>query len=152
MLWKPPSVVKTYPCSIRVHKLDDTDIAKWLPKPNVPVVLPDATAGTSKNELDLKHNNYNLRKFENKAQETLLVNRPQQSVNKPRTYAESMDESSQDSQIISTVYTLKTLDSRPAPDESVEKIVGFSEPSAYRLGAQHYIEAKRRGELPLPPV
>ena len=149
---EPPSVVKTYPCSIRVRKLDDTDIAKWLPKPNVPVVLPDGTAGTSKNELDLKHNNYNLRKFENKVQETPLVNRPQRSVNKPGTYAEPTDESSQDSQIIGTVYTLKSLDSRPAPDESVEKIVGLSEPSAYRLRAQHYIEAKRHGELPLPPV
>ena len=27
-----------------------------------------------------------------------------------------------------------------------------SEPSSYRLGAQNYIEAKRRGELPLPPT
>ena len=29
--------------------------------------------------------------------------------------------------------------------------MGLSEPSAYRLGVQSYIDAKKRGELPPPP-
>ena len=45
-----------------------------------------------------------------------------------------------------------TLDSRPPPDSKIEKIIGLSEPSSYQLGAQNYIEAKCRGELPLPPT
>ena len=38
------------------------------------------------------------------------------------------DESSQDSHVIGTIYS---LDKRPMPDEKLEKIVGLSEPSAY---------------------
>ena len=133
-------------------KLDDTDVAKWLPKPKIPVVIPDATPGTSKSDTDLESNHYNLRKHEGKVQLNPVSNRLQHSVIKPGTYAEPTDESSKDSQIIGPLYTLDTLDSRPAPDSTVEKIVGLSEPSAYRLGAQSYIEAKRHGELPLPPV
>ena len=34
----------------------------------------------------------------------------------------------------------------------LEKIVGLSEPSAYQMGAQNYIAAKHRGELPAPPT
>ena len=133
-------------------KLDDTDVDKWLPKRHVPVVIPDATPGTSKNKPDLEPNNYYLRKHESKVPVKPMSSRPQRSVTQPGTYAEPTDESSQDSQIIGTVYTLNTLDTRPSPDETIEKIVGLSKPSAYRLGAQHYIEAKRRGELPVPPV
>ena len=65
------------------------------------------------------------------------------------TYVDPTDESSQDSQVIGTIYS---LDKRPIPDEKLEKIVGLSEPSAYRMGAQNYIAAKRRGELPAPPT
>ena len=43
---------------------------------------------------------------------------------------------------------LYTLDHRPVPNNKVEKIIGLSEPSPYRLGAQVYIDAKQRGELP----
>ena len=153
-----PQVVKMVPCSINLHRLDMTDVAKWLPKPEVkrptvPSILPDATPGTSsdtnKTDTGLGPNHYNLRKHEKKVQPNPVSNWPQHTVVKPGTYAEPTDESSQDSQVIGTVYT---MDSRPAPDSTVEKIVGLSEPSAYRLGAQNYIEAKRRGELPLPPT
>ena len=43
------------------------------------------------------------------------------------------------------------MDNCPIPDAKLEKIVGMSEPSAYRLGAQNYINAKKRGEIPPPP-
>ena len=143
-----PQVVKTVPCSINLCQLDMTDVAKWLPKPEVkrptvPSILPDATPGTSsdtnKTDTGLGPNHYNLRKHEKKVQPNPVSNRPQCTVVKPGTYAEPTDESSQDSQVIGTVYT---LDSRPAPDSTVEKIISLSEPSAYRLGAQNYIEAK----------
>ena len=49
------------------------------------------------------------------------------------------------------VRTIYPMDNRPIPDAKLEKIVGLSEPSAYRLGAQSYIGAKKRGELPPPP-
>ena len=64
------------------------------------------------------------------------------------TYTEPADESSQDSQIIGMIYP---MDNRPIPDAKLEKIVGLSEPSAYRIRAQSYIDAKKRGELPPPP-
>ena len=75
--------------------------------------------------------------------------RPQCTISKPPTYADPTDESSQGSQVIGTIYS---LDKRPIPDEKLEKIVGLSEPSAYRMGAQNYIAAKHRGELPAPPL
>ena len=111
--------------------------------------LLDATPGTSNTVPESINSGYNLRDHERKVQPNPVSNRPQRTVGKPTTYAEPTDESSQDSQIIGTVYT---LDSRPPPDSSIEKIIGLSEPSAYRLGAQNYIDAKRRGELPLPPT
>ena len=91
--------------------------------------------------------NYNLR--EKKIENKHLSFRPQRMTTKPPTYADPTDESSQDSQVIGTIYS---LDKRPIPDEKLEKIVGLSEPSAYRMGAQNYIAAKRRGELPAPPT
>ena len=105
--------------------------------------LPDETnSGTrSGNE------SYNLRRIrvENKHESS----RPQHMTNKPPTYVDPRDESSQDSQVIGTIYS---LDKRPIPDEKLEKILGLSEPSAYRMGAQNYIAAKRKGELPAPPT
>ena len=74
--------------------------------------------------------------------------RPHQEATKSVTYTEPTDESSQDSQIIGTIYP---VDNGPIPDAKLEKIVGLSEPSAYRLGAQSYIDAKKRGELPPRP-
>ena len=139
----------TIPCSINLRRLDAKDVTKWLPKPVVNQTLPDATPGTSNTDPESKLNCYNLRDHKRKVQPNPVRNRPQRTVGKPMTYAEPTDDSSQDSQIIGTVYT---LDSRPPPDPTTEKIIGLSEPSAYRLGAQNYIEAKRRGELPLPPT
>ena len=139
----------TIPCSINLRRLDVKDVTKWLPKPVVNQTLPDATPGTSNTDLEPKLNRYNLRDHERKVQSNPVRNRPQRTVGKPMTYAEPTDDSSQDSQIIGTVYT---LDSRPPPDSTIEKIIGLSEPSSYRLGAQNYIEAKRRGELPPPPT
>ena len=139
----------TIPCSIDLRRLDAKDVTKWLPKPVVNQTLPDTTPGTSNTYPESKLNCYNLRDQERKVQLTPVRNRPQRTVGKPMTYAEPTDDSSQDSQIIGTVYT---LDSRPPPDSTIEKIIGLSEPSSYRLGAQNYIEAKHRGELPLPPT
>ena len=112
----------------------------------VPAILPDRTENVTdtKAVMDAK---YNLCKRE------LSVNRPhsdrpQREASKSVTYAEPTDESSQDSQIIGTIYP---MDNRPIPDAKLEKIVGMSEPSVYRLGAQSYIKAKKRGEIPPPP-
>ena len=124
----------TIPCSINLRRLDAKDVTKWLPKPVVNQTLPDATPSTSNTDPESKLNCYNLRDHERKVQPNPVSNRPQCTVGKPMTYAEPTDESSQDSQIIGTVYT---LDSRPPPDSTTEKIIGLSEPSAYRLGAQN---------------
>ena len=48
--------------------------------------------------------------------------------------------------VLSTVLTTAL-----SPMQKLEKIVGMSEPSAYRLGAQNYIETKRRVEIPPLP-
>ena len=139
----------TIPCSINLQRLDVKDVTMWSPKPILNKILPDATPGTRNIDPESKLNHYNLRDHGRKVQRNPVRNRPQRTVSKPMTYAESMDDSSQDSQIIGTVYT---LDSRPPPNSSTEKIIGLSEPSTYRLSAQNYIQAKRRGELPLPPT
>ena len=139
----------TIPCSINLRRLDVKDVTIWSRKPIVNKILPGATPGTSNIDLESKLNHYNLRDHERKVQRNPVRNRPQCTVSKPMTYAEPMDDSSQDSQIIGTVYT---LDSRPPPTSTTEKIIGLSEPSTYRLVAQNYIQAKRRGELPLPPT
>ena len=73
---------------------------------------------------------------------------PQREASKSVTYAEPTDESSQDSKIIGTIYP---MDNWPIPDAKLEKNIGMSEPYAYRLGAQNYIEAKNRGEIHPPP-
>ena len=98
----------------------------WLPKPVANQTLPDATLGTSNTYPESKINHYNLRDHERKVQPTPVRNRPERTVGKPMTYAEPTDDSSQDSQIIGTVYT---LDSRPPPDSKIEKIIRLSEPS-----------------------
>ena len=139
----------TMPCSIDLRRLDAKDITMWSSKPISNQTLPDATSGIRNTYPKSKINHYNLRDHKRKVQPTPVRKRPERTVGKPLTYAEPTDDSSQDSQIIGTVYA---LDSRPPPDSKVEKIIGLSEPSPYRLGAQNYIEAKRRGELPLPPT
>ena len=126
------------PCMIKLRRISQIEISKWQKQK-----LPDETNSGTHNA----NENYNLRekRVENKHQ----ISRPKRTTTKPPTYADPTDESSQDSQVIGTIYS---LDKRPIPDEKLEKIVGLSEPSAYRLGAQNYIAAKHRGELPAPPT
>ena len=113
-----------------------------------PVTLPDAT------ENSVFTNNGKISKYNLRLREPVAANKrpqcewPHRDATKSVTYTEPTDESSQDSEIIGTIYP---VDNRPIPDAKLEKIVGLSEPSAYRLGAQSYIDAKKRGELPPPP-
>ena len=134
---EPP--VQTIPCSIKLRRISATDVSKWQKKK-----LPDETTSVGTCHVNRK---YNLR--DKKAENTYHSARPQCAISKPPTYADPTNESSQDLQIIGTIYS---LDKRPIPDEKLEKIVGLSEPSAYRMGAQNYIEVKCRGELPAPPT
>ena len=129
---------QTKACSIKLRRLSQTEVLKWQ-KPK----LPDETNNGTRSV----NGNYNLRgiRVENKHESS----RPQHTTTKPPTYADPTDESSQDSQVIGTIYS---LDKRPIPDEKLEKIVGLSKLSAYRMGAQNYIAAKCRGELPAPPI
>ena len=115
----------TIPCSVKLRQLDAKDVTQWLPKPEVSKPLPDATPGTSNMVPETKLSGYNLRDHERKVLPNPMSNRPQRTVGKPTTYAEPTDESSQESHIIGTVYT---LDSRPPPDSTTEKIIGLSEP------------------------
>ena len=131
--------MQTIPCSIKLRRISATDVSKWQKKK-----LLDETTSVGTRHVNRK---YNLR--DKKVENTYHSARPQCAISKPPTYADPTDESSQDSQIIGTIYS---LDKRLIPDEKLEKIVGLSEPSAYRMGAQNYIEAKRRGELPAPPT
>ena len=137
----------TRPCSIKLRRLDQRDINMWQIQ-KASVTLPDATENSVFTN-DGKNSKYNLR-----LREPLVVNKiPQcqwlhRDATKHVTYTEPTDESSQDSEIIGTIYL---VDNRPIPDAKLEKIVGLSEPSDYRLRVQSYIDAKKRGELPPPP-
>ena len=108
---------QTKPCLIKLRRISKIEVSKWQ-KPK----LPDET----NNGTHSANGNYNLRekRVENKHQRS----RPQRMNTKPPTYVDPTDESSQDSQVIGTIYS---LDKRPIPDEKLEKIVGLSEPSAY---------------------
>ena len=132
--------VNTLPCSINLRCLDQSDMQK------VPATLPDRMENVSDNNV-IATSKYNLRKRE-LVSNRLQSDRPQRESSKSVTYAEQTDENSQNSQIIGTIYP---MDNPQIPDAKLEKIVGMSEPSAYRLGAQNYIEAKKRGEIPPPP-
>ena len=105
--------------------------------------LQDATD----TDLSIVNQNYYLR--DRNIKQNHASSRPQRTVCKLPIYTDPTDDSSQDSQVIGKIYL---NDIRPIPDEKPEKIVGLSEPSAYRMGAQNYIAAKRRGELPVPPT
>ena len=139
--------VITLPCSVNLRRLDQQDINKWQMQ-KAPVTLPDAT------ENSVPTDNGKISKYNLHLREPDAVNsrphseRPHREATKSVTYTEPTDESSQDSQIIGTIYL---VDNRPIPDAKLEKIMGLSEPSAYRLGVQSYIDAKKRGELPPPP-
>ena len=137
----------TLPCSIHLRWLDQQDIKMWQIH-KAPMKIPDApesSVPTDKGKIP----KYNLRL----KKPTVVKNRPHserphRKATESVTYTDPTDKSSQDSQIIGTIYP---VDNRPIPDEKLEKIVGLSEPSAYQLGAQSYIEAKKRGELLPPP-
>ena len=112
------------------------------------LTLPDATEN-SESKNNGKKSKYDLRLKEPvAANKSSHCQRPHRDATKHVTYTEPTDESSQDSEIIGTIYP---MDNKPIPDAKLEKIVGLSEPSAYRLGAQSYIDAKKRGELPPLP-
>ena len=137
----------TLPCSIHLRRLDQQDINMWQLQ-RAPMTIPDATKNSMPTD-DGKISKYNLR-----LRKPIVANnrphseQPHREAAKSVNYTEPTDESSQDSQVIGTIYP---VDNRPIPDDKLEKIVGLSEPSAYRLGAQSYIDAKKRGELPPPP-
>ena len=137
----------TRPCSINLRRLEQQDINMWQIQ-KAPVTLPDAT------ENSVSLNNEKIPKYNLRLREPVAANKrphcqqPHRDASKSVTYTEPTDESSQDSEIIGTIYP---MDNRPIPDAKLEKIVGLSEPSAYRLGAQSYIDAKKRGELPPSP-
>ena len=145
--------IKTVPSSINLMRLAHQDIAKWQVQ-KTPVTLPDATPNTQDKvniavPVNVEVPKYNLctRDPDTVSSKPQSV-QPQREASKSVTYAEPTDESSHDSQIIGTIYP---VDNRPIPDAKLKKIVGLSEPSAYRLEAQSYIDAKKRGELPPPP-
>ena len=135
------------PCSINLRRLDQQDIKMWQTQ-KASLTLPDATEN-SESKNNGKKSKYDLRLKEPvAANKSSHCQRPHRDATKHVTYTEPTDESSQDSEIIGTIYP---MDNKPIPDAKLEKIVGLSEPSAYRLGAQSYIDAKKRGELPPPP-
>ena len=129
---------QTMPCSVPLRRLSHSDVFKWQKQK-----LQDATD----TDLDIVNQNYYLR--DQNIKQNRVSSRPQRTVCKLPVYTDPTDDSSQDSQVIGKIYF---NDIRPLPDEKLEKIVGLSEPSAYRMGAQNFITAKRRGELPAPPT
>ena len=142
---KAPLIAR--PCSINLRRLDQQDIKMWQTQ-KASLTLPDATEN-SESKNNGKKSKYDLRLKEPvAANKSSHCQRPHRDATKYVTYTEPTDESSQDSEIIGTIYP---MDNKPIPDAKLEKIVGLSEPSAYRLGAQSYIDAKKRGELPPPP-
>ena len=140
------TLIHTPPCTIKLRRLVQQDIVKWQVK-KAPMILPDATMTTKNPEL-MNTPKYNLRIKSCTPIKNSSSDRPQRESSKSITYTEPADESSQDSQVIGTVYF---VDLRPLPNAKLKKIVGLSEPSAYRLGAQSYIDAKKRGEILPPP-
>ena len=121
--------INTLPCSINLRCLDCQDITKWQVQ-KAPVALPDATNNTP-DTIDSTAVKYNLCTRDPVISRP-QSDRPQWEASKSVTYAEPTDESSQDSQIIGTIYP---MDNWPILGAKLEKIVGMSEPSAYRLGA-----------------
>ena len=110
---------QTRPYLIKLGRISEIEVSKWQK-----TKLPDETNSGTCNA----NRNYNLR--EKRVENKHLSSRPQCMMTKPPTYADPTDESSQDSQVIGTIYS---LNKRPIPDEKLEKIVGLSEPSAYRM-------------------
>ena len=149
---KEPNVI---PCSIKIRKLTDADVNLWKSKPKlVPTVpLPDET-----DEIDKPNDSEPDNKPDDTPRARIVAgyglrNRPKPlSTNRTGmaracknkvTFAGvfSTDESSQDSRI---------PDDEGDPSPFV-KITGLSEPSPYRLAAQKFIDAQRKGLTPPPP-
>ena len=133
-----PDTEQIVPCSIQLRRISQSDISKWQKQK-----LPDEMNIVAKPV----NKNYKLR--DQQVEQDHVSSRPQRTVSKLPIYTEPTDDSSQDSQVIGMIYT---MDKRPIPDEKLENIVGLSEPSTYGMGAQNYIAAKHRGELPAPPT
>ena len=110
----------TLPCSINLRRLDQQDINMWQMQ-KAPVTLPDAT---EKIENSVSTNNGKISKYNLRLREPVAVNKrpqcelPHREATKSVTYTEPTDESSQDSQIIGTIYP---VDNRPIPDAKLEK-------------------------------
>ena len=95
--------VNTLPCSINLRHLDQSDIKKWQVQ-KVPETLLDRTEIVPNTD-DTTDTKYNLRK------RAVMINRPlsdqpQRQASKSVTYTEQTDESSQDSQVIGTIYPM----------------------------------------------
>ena len=97
------STIITLPCSINLRRLEECDIAKWQMQ-KIPVTLLDRTENvpSTKDDTDPK---YNLCKREQTASRPNR-DQPQKEASKSVTYAERTDKSSQDSQIIGTIYPM----------------------------------------------
>ena len=93
--------VNTLPCSTNLRCLEQCDIIK-LQMQKIPVTLPDRTENVPSTK-DVTDQKYNLCKREWTASRS-HSDRPQREASKSVTYAEPTDESSQDSQIIGTIY------------------------------------------------
>ena len=151
-----PNVI---PCVIKIRKLTDADVNLWKSKPKStpPVPLPEETAeAVTLNDPEPDDKGvatpsvrivagYGLRN----RPKPISVNRtgmPRASKNKVSFAGVfSTDESSQDSRIPTEV-----PDDEDDPPPFV-KITGLSEPSPYRLAAQKFIDAQRKGMAPPPP-
>ena len=147
------------PCVIKIRKLTDADVNLWKPKaksaPSVP--LPDETEDTDTFEDPVPDDKgaptpsvrivagYGLR---NRPKPVKINRRGMSRASKDKvSFAGvfSTDESSQDSRMPTDVPDDED-DSTP-----LVKITGLSEPSPYRLAAQKFIEAQRKGLAPPPP-
>ena len=156
-----PNVI---PCVIKIRKLTDADVNLWKPKPKStsPVPLPDDTddIATTEDPLCAKMSNdqviptpsarivagYSLR---NRPKPIVSHRIGMSRASKDKvSFAGvfSTDESSQDSRIVCKDVPEDEDDSPP-----LVKITGLSEPSPYRLAAQKFIDAQRKGLAPPPP-
>ena len=95
------------PCSIPLRRLSHSDVSKWQKQK-----LQDATD----TDLSIVNQNYYLR--DRNIEQNHASSRPQRTVCKLPVYTYPTDDSSQDSQVIGTIYP---NDIRLIPDEKLEK-------------------------------
>ena len=82
------------PCSIQLRRKSQSDVSKWQKQK-----LPDETNTVT----SIVNKNYNLR--DRQIEHNHSSSRPQCKVSKPPVYTDPTDNSSQDSQVIGTIYT-----------------------------------------------